>query len=400
MKALFGLCIMLMTSAYCGWLKSPDDQVPARATIKVLLKKHSDGALIEAKGAYEVVNPEDEKHLSSGWKGKRYYAYPHTSGIKWGEDFPDIYQFRIIPKSPETTFLVDGIQYKGCIEVYHIDSKLHIVNEVDVENYLKSTLTSAFLNSHVKDEVMDALSIVSRTHAYYTILRSEDAFWHVDSSQVQYTGAGLILQNLNIDRSVDATRDLIMAYEGRPFAAGWTQNCAGKTASYRDIYRKYISCPSGIKTPFAAKDRSENKWTCKIAKERLAHLAKTNRVTGIELFVDEPSGKVYGIQVQDGKHHSNIDYFALKEALGSKQIQSNDFKVTVQDDSIIFEGFGEGPGIGLCLHSASQMADKGDLAPEILATFFPYTHIQQQRSLPGRRGMYEEHHTVSTEATD
>jgi len=389
-----------MASVHGSWLKAAPENEDRCATIKVLLQKHSDGALIEAKGPFEVVNPEDEKHLSSGWRGKRYYAFPHSNGIKWGEDFPDIYQLRIIPKSAETTFLIDGVQYKGCIEVYHIDSKLHIVNEVDIENYLKSTLTSAFLEANLKDEVMDALAIIARTHAYYSVSRSGDAFWHVDATQVGYTGMGLTLQNLNIDRSVDATRHLIMAYEGRPFAAGWTANCAGKTASFRDIFRKHISCPQGIKTPFSQKDRDEHKWSCSIPKERLAHLAKTNRVTGIELFTDEPSGKIYGIQVQDGKHHSNIDYFALQEALGPKQIKSNDFTVKVQDETIIFEGYGEGPGIGLCIYSALQMAEKGDLAPEILATFFPYTHIQQQRTLPGKKGIYEEHHTISNDKVD
>ena len=399
MKALFSLFMLWSSIACASWFADKPQEMPP-ATIKVLLLKHADGALLEAKGSYEVVNPEDHKHLSSGFRGKRFYVHPHSRGVKWGEDFPDIFQLKIIPKSPETTFLVDGVQYKGCLEVYHIDGKIHLVNEVDIENYLKSRLTTYFLDADLKTEVMDAVTIAERTHAYYTVMRSEDAFWHVDAKKVGYNGCGLTLQNLNVDRSVDATRHLIMAYEGKPFASGWTPNCGGKTASFKAIFRKNIPCPEGVKSPFALRDRDEHKWTYQVTKDKLAQLAKTNRVTGIELFVDEPSKKVYGIQVQDGSHHSNIDFFTLQEALGKTQIKSNDFSVKIEGDSIAFKGYGEGVGVGLCLYSADQMAEKGDLAPEILATFFPYTHIQQQRTLPGKRGLYEEHHVITTDLSE
>ncbi len=388
--------LLLFSSAFAGWFSSPQPEAPLKpATIKVLLKKHCEGALVEAKGPFEVINPQDDKHLSSGWRGKRYFLYPHDKGIKWGENYLDIYQVRIVPKSPETTFLVDGIQLHGCLEAYYIDGAIHIINEVDVENYLKSVMTTHFSDCDLRSDVMDALSIVMRTDAYYTVMRSNNAFWHTDAMSCGYNGCGLTLQNLNIDRSVDATKALVMSYEGRPFPATWTENCAGKTGAYRDIFRKNIPCPAGIKTPFAAKVRDENTWMFKLAKEKLAHLAKTNRVTDIDLFVDEPSGKTYALRVKDGSHSSNIDYFALKEALGSS-IKSNDFTIKIDRNEVIFNGFGEGDGSGLCIYSASQMAEKGDTAPEILATFFPFTHLQQQQIIPTRNTHYEEHHTINS----
>lgn len=396
MKALLtSLC--LTACAFAG-LFSPNVETPETkpATIKVLLKKHSEGALIEAKGPYLVFNPFDNKKLSSGWSGKRFYLHAHDQGIKWGEDFPGIYQLRLVPKNPNTTFLVDGMQVQGCLEVYHIDGAVHIVNEVDVENYLKSVLTTHLSQEHLHPDVLDALAIAMRTDAYYHAMRSSDAFWQVNASDVGYTGCGLILQNLGIDRAVDATRYLVMSYEGHPFPTAWTPNCAGKTGSYRDIFRRNISTPSGVKTPFAQKVRDEHTWTFSLPKERLAHLAKTNRVTDIDLFIDGTSSKTYGLRIRDGSHSANVDFFALQQALGPQNIKSNDFTVKIENNNVIFSGFGEGHGVGLCLFSATQMAEKGELAPEILATFFPYTHIQQQRTLPSPSIAFEEHHTLET----
>lgn len=398
MKRLF-LSLILISTAFAGWFSSPEPQNTLKpATIKVLLKKHCDGALIEAKGSFEVINPQDHKHLSSGWKGKRFFLYPHAKGIKWGEDFPGIYQLRIVPKSSETTFLVDGVQYRGCLEVYHIDGAVQIVNEVDVENYLKSILTTQFAEQNLRPEVMDALSIAARTNAYHMIMRSVGAFWHVDAASSGYNGYGITLQNLNVDRSVDATRYLVMAFEGRPFPATWTANCAGKTGSFRDIFRKNISCPKGVKTPYAAKVRDEHTWTYKFAKEKLAHIAKTNRVTDIDLFVDDASGKTYALRIKDGSHESNVDFFALQESLGPDNIKSNDFTVKIDGNDVIIQGYGEGTGSGLCIFSATQMAEKGEMAPEILASFYPFTHLQQQQVIPNRNSIYEEHHVINDES--
>ena len=398
MKAL--LAALCLTACAFAGLFSPKDETRKLkpATIKVLLKKHSGGALIEAKGPYLVFNPFDNKKLSSGWSGKRFYLHAHEHGIKWGEDFPGIYQLRLAPKNPDTTFLVDGMQVQGCLEIYHIDGAVHIINELDIENYLKSILTNHLAQENIHPDVFDALAITMRTDAYYHAMRSSDAFWQVNASDVGYSGCGLVLQNLGIDRAVDATRYLVMSYEGHPFPASWTRDCAGKTGSYRDIFRKNVPSPAGVKTPFAQKFRNDHKWTFSLSKERLAHLAKTNRVTDIDLFMDKTSNKTYSLRIRDGSHAANIDFFALQEALGAHNIKSNDFTVKIENNNVTFNGFGEGHGVGLCLFSATQMAEIGELAPEILATFFPYTHIQQQRSLPSPKIAFEEHHALENES--
>ena len=103
-------------------------------TVKVLIRENVEGALIDVSGGYKVYNPENGKVLSSGFQGKRYYLQSNSVGLKWGEGYPGIHQIKISPKNKKTTILVDGIQYKGSIVVYDIDSKIQIVNEVDVED--------------------------------------------------------------------------------------------------------------------------------------------------------------------------------------------------------------------------------------------------------------------------
>ena len=45
---------------------------------------------------------------------------------------------------------------------------------------------------------------------------------------------------------------------------------------------------------------------------------KTNRISELDLFIDEPSGKVYAMRVKDGKHHQDIDFSNLQKMLGDQ----------------------------------------------------------------------------------
>lgn len=350
-------------------------------TIRLLLKKQIDGSLVEVKGPYEVFDIKTHKKLSSGLKGKRFYLYSYKDGIKWGENFLGIHQITIVPTSPETSILVDGIQYKGAIDVFHLEGKISIINEVEIENYLKSTLSSK-LPKNSNSIVLDALTISARTDAYYQVFHNTKAYWHLDASQVNYTGHGATLFNPDVDRSIETTRFLVMTYEGHPFATTWNQNCAGRTASYQSIFRKNMTSPAGVRAPFAEAARKEHHWSYIVDKNSLAKIAKTNRITGLDLFVDSSSEKVYAIRVQDGSHFKEIDFFTLQQGLGVQNLLSNDFTITIQGDTVIFDGYGEGCGVGLCLYSAAQMAKRGDAAPEILASFYPYSRIEQMKVLP------------------
>ncbi|MCB1110655.1 MAG: hypothetical protein KDK64_06695 [Chlamydiia bacterium] len=379
----FLFCLLIPLFAFSKeTIKTPEKETGKPATIKVLLAKDSDGFLLEARGPFVVSNPENGKKESSGRRGKRFFLYPHEEGIKWGENFLGIFQLQIAPTSAETSFLVDGIQYRGAIEVYNIEGKLHVINEVDVESFVKSTLTEKLKGKSFSPNVMDALAIISRTDAYYKALMNYDAFWHVTANDFDYHGTGLTLQNLDVDKGVDNTRYLVMTYEEQPFPGSWTENSGGKTASYSSIFRKNTSTPSGVETPFALKTRKDTHWSLTINTQELAKVVKTNRVTGIDLFVDHFSGRVYAARLHDGTHQEDVDFMTLQKALGVDKLKSNDFSVSIKGNVAVFEGYGAGPGVGLCLYSAKQMAERGDDAPQILTEFFPGVSIEKMRSYP------------------
>ena len=227
---------------------------------------------------------------------------------------------------------------------------------------------------------MDALAIVARTNAYYLVSRQPSANWHVESPEEGFAGYALTLQNAQVDRAINNTKHMVLTYNNAPFAAAWNKNSAGKTASFTSIFRKEISAPAGVTAPYAERERQKFGWTLSIAKPQLARMLGANKITGLDLYQEKQSGKVYAIRLKDGADTKNIDFFKLQKVLGPTKLLSNDFTVKVQGDTIVFSGFGEGHGVGLCLFSAAAMADNGADTKKILSTFFPDTKLENIRS--------------------
>jgi stage II sporulation protein D len=368
------------TSKYERFQADPS-QLDKPATIKVLVDKGSSSALLEVKGPYMVYDANSGFRATSGSIPKREFVTHDEKGMKWGANLKGVHQIRVVPGDAQTTIIVNGTQYRGCIEIHAVNGKFLVINETDIETYLKSTLNTQF-SEELEEETMEAVAIAARTTSYFQVMRSPYAKWHVEAKEVGYQGYGATLQNLQVDRAVDHTRYVIMMHKDSPFASAWTKNSAGKTATFSTVYRKNITTPRGVDAPLAATDREQARWTLNMNKRELATALGVNHVAALDLFVDKESQKVYAVRIADGEGVKNLDFIAFQKKIGEKKLRSSDFIVSMKGDSVVFTGYGDGAGVGLCLYSANKMAEKGEKAPKILATFFPDTQMIKTRNVP------------------
>jgi stage II sporulation protein D len=348
------------------------------ATMRILIAKERKGVLLEAKGSYRVFDPTNHLQLASGATAKKALVFYQPDGMAWGTRIADVASIRIVPQDANSTILVDGIEYRGCVEIHAVKEGLLAINEVDIERYLKSTLTFSFAEE-MDSEVLEAVAIAERTHAYYLAKTTSEALWHVEAADVAYEGSALSLQNPAMHQAIGQTRHMVLTFEGAYFPAVWSKDSAGKTAEFAQIFRKKVKMPHAVSTTFAAKERDKHMWFLEISKrdlaQKLVSYSGLQKITDIGLFLDKDSQKVYALRVSQGQTHSNIDFFSLQKALGETALKSNDFIVEIKGDKIYFTGYGEGHGVGMCLLSASYYADKGEKAKEILGHFFPRAEL-------------------------
>ena len=383
-KVALASFIFLLTLLHATHDASKIEETDQEGTVllKVLIKENVEGALVDVRGKYKVYNPQNGKQLSSGYKGKRYYLQANDSGLKWGEGYPGVHQIKIVPASNDTTILIDGIQYKGSLEVYDINRQLQLVNELNVEDFLKSTLSQQFSDTDYTPSTYEAIAISMRTTLYDAILKNHNPYWDVLAKNFSYLGYGATLIHQKVDHAVTATKNLILTYNDKPFSTSWTSNSGGRTASYEAIFRKKSDGPSGVAVAFAQKERELHKWKCSFSSEALAKMFGLTKITACNLYQDKATNKTYALKLCDESRFVELTFFEFQEKVGKNRMLSNDLSVQLKENSVFFEGYGKGAGVGLCLFSADQMARSGSSAPQILNHFYPSTHLVKLSILP------------------
>lgn len=179
-------------------------------TIKVLVLQDVEGALVEVKGAYNVYDPRTGKKLESAFASSAYYMHPTTDGIKWGTEFPGIFQLLLVPDSPKTSILVHGIEYRGAVYAYQMDGTIGFVNEVSLDDYTNSVVSSMCQGQNVELEAIAALAIACRTDALFKSRNGKNKYWDVKASQVGYHGAAAVSLEKSMIDALQMTKKMVM----------------------------------------------------------------------------------------------------------------------------------------------------------------------------------------------
>jgi len=349
-------------------------------TVRVLLTTLAEEAQIEVKGRHLLYDPKTETFLSSSNKRIKARISAHEKGLQWNETIPH-HEIRIVPDEKNCSILVNGIQYKGWIEIYTIGGTINIVNEIDAENFLKATL-SLKLPTKLSKETLDALVITERTNLYQNIEKDAYATWQLQAKQVGYSG---IAQSKPICDAVERTRDIVLHYQNKPFAASWGLDHAGRSVSFLSIFRKENSVLAGVDNLPSLQAKTKSLWKTSIPLQTLAQIAKQKTLTKIELFHAEKSGKVYGLRLVGPDGTKDLDIQSFQKALDTSSLPSNDFTVSIRGKKVHFTGYGNGLGTGLCISSAEILANRKASVEKILLTHFPGAKLINIRQESGKR---------------
>ncbi len=198
-------------------------------TIRIQLMSDAEGSQVEVKGPYNLFDPRTGKKLDSAYAGSSYYMYPTIDGIKWGQEFPGVYQVLIVPDKLTTTLLVNGTEYRGMAYLYQIKGTLGGVNEVSLEEFVSSILSTHIPSDVTEQEAIAALAIALRTEALYWLAIANNQYWDVKSATVGYRGAAFERHDTPFEEALKTTKDLVMKKAGsndlvsvRWFSAGET----------------------------------------------------------------------------------------------------------------------------------------------------------------------------------
>jgi stage II sporulation protein D len=203
--------------------------------IQVLLIHDQPAVMLEVKGKYKILDPNTRAVLSSRVVGKKKLIQSLSGGLKWGEEFPGIYQLQLVPDSQGASINVEGVEYPGSITIYDVGGTLSVVNQVNLETYLNRVLSYQYPDK-LPEETMAAIAIASRAQAFWAVKHPKNSFWDVDGQQVGYKGGTTKELPIELESAIKNTRNMILSAKSSqeegssPVCCQWGPGVGGREA--------------------------------------------------------------------------------------------------------------------------------------------------------------------------
>lgn len=275
---------------------------------------------------------------------------------------------------------VDIHAYAGSLHIVYKNDTWHLVNGVNLEDYVCSVLGSESWPGWPL-EVNKALAIVLRSYVIAKRIEArgkrkfgQDFIYDVLNTNMHQTYHGLHKHKI-LRQAVDETRGIVLAYNNKPILAMYDACCGGVIPAH--IAGVNFSGAPYLARPYACTFCTKS---CSYAWNALysfadiiaAVKAHDQHVASIQrLYVSktDKAGLVQEITIHAGKKRIKLSGKKTYSALS--KIKSYAFSIKKHHDGYTFEGKGYGHHLGLCQWGARKMIELGWLWTDILKFYYP-----------------------------
>ncbi len=276
------------------------------------------------------------------------------------------------PKIPEKLALENGVPQ---LIVFNTDNQTY--EQMDIESYIEGVLAGEMRNDWPM-EALKAQAILARTYALKFAQDKESSYGGADIStdikEAQAYDADKV--NDRIKKAVEETRGEVLSASGELPLAWFHAHAGGMTElavpglDYQEEEPSYtvsVKSPDSDKAPTTVKQ-----WKAAFSAEEVGKACadagvRTGTVKSIAIGERGKSGRAVTLTV-NGKSVSGP---ALRVALDSTKLKSMLLTgVSVEGDTVTFEGMGYGHGVGMSQWGAYGLAEQGQKAEDIVRHYF------------------------------
>ncbi|MBU6375631.1 MAG: SpoIID/LytB domain-containing protein [Bdellovibrionales bacterium] len=284
--------------------------------------------------------------------------------------------------------------------IHPAKSGCSVVNVLDIEKYLDGVVNGEF-SAKWNSEAVAAQVIAARSYALYQSkqARLNKAFFDVESTTKDQVYLGVEGEETRASQVVSKTRGVVLAsaLDERgarirafpsgdlvPIKAFYHSTCGGKTDSPEDVWgQPQIGVRGGVRCLHCGSS-PRFRWDVKLSNleiDRLFSSFGKGKVRSIEALSRFPSGRVRQVKVGfldgAGKFSSTVlNGSQFRSILGVERLRSTFFDVSGSATrDWIFQGRGNGHGVGMCQWGAKEMGAEGYNAEQILTHYYPQAYL-------------------------
>ncbi len=268
--------------------------------------------------------------------------------------------------------LVSGVRYRGHIEVWKGKRGLYLINELPLEDYIRSVVISEVAEDWAM-EALKAQAVLARTYALKHLDKNNGQLYDLTSSTLHqlYRGDNF---DTRVAYAVMKTEGEVLTYEGDLIEAFYHSTCGGRTELPEEVFGKSYPYLKSVSS-----DCSNSPywfWQRRITKRELEKALGLSGISTLKITSLTRTGRVKEVTITHSKGKTVFLAKDLRRLIGWKKLPSTWFSVKADtgmesSGAFIFDGRGYGHGVGLCQWGAEKMAEEGKTYREILSYYYP-----------------------------
>jgi len=312
-------------------------------------------------------------------------------------------------------------KFQGDIEFVNDGGKVLVINIVRLEDYITSVISSE-MNGDNPIELLKAHAVISRSwimaQISYPPLEgdkllsdTEICTWYdreahsrfdvcADDHCQRYQGITRA-HNPNVRKAIEATRGMMLTYEGDVCDARFSKCCGGRSELFENCwqpvhfpYLESVECPycdtrdqellGRLLNSYDLATKNFHNWKERIPADFISQniLRKTGhdlgQITDMEPLDRGPSGRITRLRISGTKKTMIFGKeLEIRRILSTSHLYSSAFEVEKPADGreFVLHGWGWGHGVGMCQIGAAVMATQGHSYTEILSHYYPNAQI-------------------------
>ena len=287
-------------------------------------------------------------------------------------------EFEKVDISNKGIMTIGNNKYYGDIYIKQVNSKLQIVNFVDIEKYLLGVVPYEMPSSFPL-EALKAQTVIARSYAQTNINRNKKDFDLYDDTRSQVY-SGIPKSRLsNVEKAIKETKGEVITYNGRVIDALFHSYSGGYTASAKEVYGNDIEYLKPVEDIYSkGVPMSVLTWTYLIPKSQLEkeigfipldydiEYTESNRVKYIILYNEDRSLE---------KKYTGAEF---RRKYSTSKIKSTAYNINIENGDIKVVGSGYGHGVGFSQWSSKTMAEDEKMSYKDIINFF-YTGVKVEK---------------------
>jgi stage II sporulation protein D len=370
------LFYLILNSSFCFAQRLPE------SIVKIGVQQNMKSFNLGCEGAY---------YLFELNTGKKTDIKPTDIYLVTGEDKTIKFNgntyaspLRIVPTDPKSRVTINGRKLRDTVLIICKDSKLSVVNELGLEDYIYGILPRE-VDPTWPLESLKAHAVVSRSYALANLGKHDkDGFDLCTTVHCQVYG-GVDCEDPRSNKAVEDTRGEVVVYNNKLASVFFHACCAGHTESPTDVWNYESEAPkylAGHSCRFCKNSPYMN-WKNEISAEQirkklLAAGYNTGEVSKIKRVSKTGSGRIKNLMVIGSKGTITITAARFRLVVAPDQIRSTFLSdIKKKGNKFVFYGSGWGHGVGMCQWGSKTMGEKGYDYKAILKYYFPKTEVQK-----------------------